>query len=249
MAARLAEALPVAVVPRDLGKETNIMKRASHLFNTDQRQKIQETVAQAEASTSCEIVPVVATASGRYDRAEDILGLWLASIAAIIVWTLYPRSVEEPGDFSTTWFDPGLVALVASIVVAFLVGAVLGSQVSWLRRLFTPNDQMKDEVAASARQAFFDRRVHHTSGATGLLIYVSLFEHRAMILADQVVLEKLGQEKLDLLCQHLTEGLHQGAATDAICSVIQTAGQQLAEVLPRQEGAANELSDALVLMD
>lgn len=225
------------------------MQRASTLFCADQRQKIQETVAQAETNTSCEIVPVVASASGRYDRAEDVLGLWLATIAAIMVWTLYPRTTEETGDWAGTSFDSGLVALVASIVVAFLIGAVLGSQIGWLRRLFTPSDQMTDEVAARARQAFFDRRVHHTSGATGLLIYVSLFEHRAAILADQEVLEKLGQAKLDELCNQLTDGLHQGHPTEAICAVIEAAGQQLAGVLPRAEGATNELPDALVLID
>ncbi|QDU77938.1 hypothetical protein Pan97_50170 [Bremerella volcania] len=225
------------------------MQRASTLFSTDERQKIQETVAQAEASTSCEIVPVVATASGRYDRAEDVLGLWLATIAAIMIWTLYPRSTDELGDWTGTSFDSGLIALAASIVVAFLVGAMLGSRIGWLRRLFTPSDQMKDEVAARARQVFFDRRVHHTSGATGLLVYVSLFEHTATILADQEVLEKLGQAKLDELCRQLTEGLGQGHPTEAICAVIQSAGQQLSEVLPRSEGAANQLPDVLVLMD
>ena len=249
MADRLAVVLPVAVVPQALGKETIAMQRASTLFSADQRQRIQETVAQAEANTSCEIVPVVATASGRYDRAEDVLGLWLATIAAILVWTLYPRAAEETGDWAGMSFDTGLVALVASIVVAFLVGAVLGSQIGWLRRLFTPSDQMKDEVAARARQAFFDRRVHHTSGATGLLIYVSLFEHRAAILADQEVLEKLGQAKLDELCNQLTGALHDRHPTEAICAVIESAGQQLGGVLPRAEGAANELPDALVLID
>lgn len=248
-AVRLAEALPVAVVPRVLGKELTVMQRASNLFSADQRQKIQETVAQAEATTSCEIVPVVATASGRYDRAEDILGLWLATIAAILVWTLYPRMPKETGDWAGLSFDTGLLALVASIVVAFLVGAMLGSQISWLRRLFTPSDQMKDEVAAKARQAFFDRRVHHTSGATGLLIYVSLFEHTATILADQEVLEKLGQTALDELCQQLTAGLHQGHPTDAMCGVIEAAGKQLASVLPRTDTDTNELPDALVLID
>jgi len=225
------------------------MQRATTLFSADQRQKIQETVAQAEAKTSCEIVPVVATASGRYDRAEDILGLWLATIAAVLVWTLYPRSTDEVGDWAGMSFDWGLLVLVASIVAAFLVGAVLGSRIPWLRRLFTPHDQMQDEVAAKARQAFFDRRVHHTSGATGLLIYMSLFEHTAVVLADQEVLEKLGQGALDELCQKLTEGLHRGHPTDALCGAIEAAGEQLAGILPQTEGAANQLPDVLVLMD
>ena len=45
-------------------------------FSDEQRRAVAQAVAEAEGKTSAEIVPVVATASGRYDRAEDIVGLW-----------------------------------------------------------------------------------------------------------------------------------------------------------------------------
>ncbi len=225
------------------------MQRASQLFSPEQRQQIKEVVVEAESKTTCEIVPVVATASGRYDRAEDIVGLWLAAIAALAVWQLNPRSAEEPGTWAGMSFDMGLIALLVSIVVSFLIGAVVASHVGWLRRLFTPQQQMKDCVSSRAREVFFDRRVHHTSGGTGMLIYVSLFEHRAVVLADQVVLEKIGQDKLDLLCQQLTDRLKEGDATQAMRHVIQEAGNELAAVLPQKDGSTNELSDALVLID
>ena len=110
---------------------------------------------------------------------------------------------------------------------------------------------MLEEVAARAQQGFFDKRVHHTSGATGLLVYVSMFEHIAMVLGDQEILDNpgLGQAFLDRLCKKLTDGLHQGNPTDAICEVIAEAGQQLSGPLPRDEGDVNELQDALVLID
>jgi len=106
-----------------------------------------------------------------------------------------------------------------------------------------------DEVSARAREIFFDKRVHHTSDATGMLIYVSLFEHMAVVLGDQTVLENLGQESLDRLCEQLTQGLHQGDSTDAICGVVAEAGRQLSGPLPRAEGDANELDDTLILID
>ncbi len=146
-------------------------------------------------------------------------------------------------------FYVGLLTMVAGVVVAFIAGAVAGSRIGWLRRLFTPRQQMLEEVAARAREIFFDKRVHHTSGATGMLIYVSLFEHMAVVLGDQEVLDKLGQTFLDQLCQQLTEGLHQRNSTDAICSVIAAAGKQLSGPLPRAEGDVNELQDTLVLID
>ena len=225
------------------------MQRASDLFNAEQRKHIDEAVAEAEAKTSCEIVPVVATASGRYDRPEDIIGLWLAIFAAIAVWLMFPRLSDESGSWDGMPIYVGLLTMVAGVVVAFIVGVVAGSRIGWLRRLFTPRNQMLEEVSARARELFFDKRVHHTNGATGLLIYVSLFEHMAVVLGDQEVLDKLGPTSLDRLCQLLTEGVHQGDLANAICSVIAEAGKQLSGPLPRAEGDVNELQNTLVLID
>lgn len=225
------------------------MRRASDLFNEQRRQQVEQSVVEAEAKTACEIVPVVATASGRYDRPEDIIGLWLAVLAAVTVWLTFPRPSNESGSWDGMPHYVGVLAMGAAVVVAFIAGAVVGSRIGWLRRLFTPHQQMLDEVSSRAREIFFDKRVHHTTGATGLLIYVSLFEHTAVVLGDQEVLDKLGQSFLDALCQQLTEGLKQGDTTDAICRVIAEAGEQLAGPLPRAAGDINELQDVLVLID
>ncbi len=225
------------------------MRRATEFFDEQQRQQIEQAVVEAEAKTSCEIVPVVATVSGRYDRPEDMIGLWLAVIAAVAVWLLFPRSAHESGSWDGLPVYAGVLAMVAGVVLAFIAGTVVGSRIGWLRRLFTPRQQMQEEVSSRAREIFFDKRVHHTSGATGLLIYISLFEHLAVVLGDQEVLDKLGQSFLDQLCQQLTEGLHQGKATEAVCGVIAQAGEQLSGPLPRAAGDVNELPDALVLID
>ncbi len=225
------------------------MQRASDLFSEEQRERIEKAVVEAEAKTSCEIVPVVATASGRYDRAEDMIGLWAAIIAASTVWLTFPPISNESGSWDQVPFYVGLLTLVASIVVSFIAGVVLGNRIGWLRHLFTPRKQMLEEVSARAREIFFDKRIHHTSGATGMLIYVSLFEHQAVVLGDQMVLEKLGQKSLDGLCRQLTEGLHQGDAVEAICSVIAQAGNQLSGPLPRAAGDVNELQNTLILID
>jgi putative membrane protein len=224
------------------------MRSASELFSDQQRRQVAVAVAAAESKTSCEIVPVVATASGRYDRSEDIVGLWLAVPGAIAAWLLLPRAVAS-GSWGGMPLYAGILAMIAAVVVAFVVGAFIATRVAWLRRLFTPRAEMQAEVAARARQVFFDKRVHHTSGATGLLVYVSLFEHIAIVLGDQQILDKLGQSFLDGLCEQLTQGLHKGQFTDALCGVVSSAGDQLALALPRNGQDVNELDDALVLID
>ncbi|HVA51662.1 MAG TPA: hypothetical protein VNH11_35305 [Pirellulales bacterium] len=211
-------------------------------------QRINEAVAAAEAKTSAEIVPVVAAVSGRYDRPEDIVGLWAAAGSLAATWALLPEHAGA-GDWGSLPPWAYLLVLVFSMVVGFVVGAVVGAHVDWLRHLFTPAQQMRDEVFARSRQVFFDGRVHHTAGRTGLLIYVSLFERMAAIVADEAVVAKLGQPALDELRDHLTASLRGQPLADAICNTVAAAGRRLAAVLPRAEGDVNELPDALVVLD
>ena len=226
------------------------MISASQALPPQDRQRICQAVASAESATSAEIVPVVATSSGRYDRAEDIVGLWFAAIAMAVAWYFWPQQVHEAGSWGgwPHWLD--LVVFLASLIGGFLVGAILASKIGWLRRLFTPVAMQRDEVQARARHVFFDSRVHHTQTRSGLLIFLSLYEHQAVILADSAIAAKLQPADLDTLCQQLTGSLHEGMPlADALCQTIAAAGRQLAAIAPREASDVNELPDALVILD
>jgi putative membrane protein len=225
------------------------MTATQKLFTPADRQEVTRAVADAELRTGAEIVPVVARASGRYDRPEDIVGLWTALLALVVAWFLLPSDQLETnswGGFAPAW---QLIGLLTAVVVGFIVGAIAGSRLGWLRRLFTPQQQMADEVMARAKQVFFDRSVRRTVAGSGVLIFVSLFERRAAILADQLVVDKLGQAALDELCRQLTVKLGTMSTTKALCEVIAAAGEQLSSAVPRSAADVNELSDALVVLD
>jgi len=224
------------------------MRHVTRNLTDENYQRINQAVATAESTTSVEIVPVVAAVSGRYDRPEDIVGLWAAVGALTVTWSLLPADTT-PGDWGALPSWARMVFLLLSVVLGFVAGAVVGARVDWLRSLFTPPEQKRDEVLSRARQVFFDSRVHHTAGRTGLLIYVSLFERMASVLADGAVVEKLGQPALDELRDHLTAGLRARPLVDALCDTIAAAGPRLATVLPRLETDINELPDALVVLD
>ena len=225
------------------------MQQASKLFSDEQKQAINTAIAEAESQTSAEILPVVSTTSGRYDRPEDIVGLWLGAAALAVVWVVVPQHSDAVGTWGGTSPLIKLLYMLLELAGGFVIGAVVAGKVGALRWLFTPTKQMRDEVTSRACQVFFDSSIHHTAGGTGMLVYVSLYERMAAVLADQSILEKLGPDVLEELRDKLTTDLRIGEPTEALCQAVGEAGRRLSEVLPRADDDVNELPDHLVIID
>ncbi len=187
------------------------------------------------------------TADFLFETGEDLQ--CFAEFALCATWALWSREVPDHGSWGETppWLE--LLALALAVVLGFIVGAVAGNRIGWLRHLFTPRRQMRDEVWSRAKQTFCDRRIYRTAHATGILIYVSRYERMAAIVADQTIVEKLGQPALDEICAHLTSQLGRQDPTAAICSAIEVAGQRLSACLPRAASDVNELDESLVILD
>lgn len=224
------------------------MARLDTQFSQADRDVITRAVKEAESRTSAEVIPVIAASSGRYDRSADVVGLWTGLAAFLVVWLLFPIKTEH-----ASWGAPSPVwhfaAYAAAIIIGFLIGAVIASRVNVLRRLFTPTLQLREEVQIRARAVFFDQRVHHTASASGVLLYISLFERVATVLADQSVIDKLGQSQIDRLCAEFTQRLQTVSPITALVETILEVGQCLAQPMPRAHGDVNELSDTLIVLD
>ncbi|MDA7681594.1 hypothetical protein N8603_04335, partial [Verrucomicrobiales bacterium] len=145
---------------------------------------------------------------------------------------------------------PFNIFLIASIIAGFAIGAAVANRIGWLKKLFTPSSEMKDEVINKASQIFYDQRVHHTSADSGLLIFISFLEKRAVIFTDEKIEKDLGIKTIESLCDKLTDSLRQKKSpSDSMIQIIEEAGTLLAELLPRDNADENELSDALVCID
>jgi len=225
------------------------MNRASKLFDESQRQRINEAIVAAEAETDADLVPVVAMSSGRYERAEDIFGLWLGLLLGLLMWATMPVRSDELGAWGG--YSPVFIALcmILAVVAGFIAGSTIAGRFWALRRLFTPTRQMHDHVDAAARRAFFDLSIRRTVGATGVLLYVSIYEQMVAVIADEAVLLELGDDALDDACRRFTLALDRHSLTDALVLAIEDTGRRLADALPRTRQTANELPDALVTLD
>jgi putative membrane protein len=226
------------------------MKRASDFFTQEQQHKINAAVVEAEKRTSGEIVPVVATASGRYDRAEDVAGLLLGLTVLTASWLWFQRIVPVQGDWEQGQrLILGLPWILLIVLVSFIVGATLASRIGWLRRLLVSNREMRDEVQRAAWQAFGNFRVGRTAAGTGILLYVSLFEQMVWVLGDDPIAAKLDQRTWDEIRDTIIEGIRRRRAADAFSQAIARCGELLSQHFPYQVGDVNELTDELRVVD
>ncbi len=223
------------------------MRQASEFLTKEELATIEAAVVAAEGKTSVEIVPVVATASGRYDRAEDMVGLWVGSVFMVTLWFLWPVVPIDTGDWGAS-LPLNHLGWIAALLIGFLLGAVVASKVGGLRRLVTPKKEMMEEVERRAREAFFDQRIHHTEGATGVLIYVSIYERLVCVLADDAVTKVLPDGEVRRLCDELTKTLGNKPA-EGLAATIASLGNTLSVPLPRAEDDVDELANAVVLID
>ncbi len=217
---------------------------ANHVLTEGCRQRIEAAVGEVESKTSAEVVCAIATESGRYDRAESIVGLALALAALCAAHGLYVAlATEGPGDWGAA---PGLSLgwQAAAVVAGFVGGSVIASFIHGIRRLVVRDDEMRDEVERAASHVFTLEAVAATAGRTGLLIYVSLFERRVVVLADQQSRAVLTDEGIEALRDTAVARLRGHRVTEAFVETVQQAGVRLAEALPADRQLdADELSN------
>ncbi|NUP90009.1 MAG: hypothetical protein HUU25_09330 [Candidatus Sumerlaeia bacterium] len=224
--------------------------RASRCFSKQERRAIEAAVAEAESQTSGEIVPVVATCSGRYDRAEDLFGVVTALAAVAVVWVLFQRVETSDEAWSLGHgLVLGLGPLLLVFLLAFGAGATLASWVPVLRHPFVTNREMQEEVERAAAQAFQRFRVRRTVGGSGVLLYISLWEHMVCVLADETVSERVKQSEWEDIRDLIVDGIQEGEPVDALIAAVQRCGELLARHFPPRLDDENELTNELRLID
>jgi putative membrane protein len=219
---------------------------ASKLFNPEDRKAVSAAVAEAEKKTSAEIVPVVATASDGYERAEDLVGFAMAFLAVAAAWTQFHRL---PTDWDTESVSIQLPYVLSAMLGGWIVGVFLAKAAPWLKRLAISRAKMTGRVLVAAGHSFNALHAHKTAGGTGVVIYVSLFEHRVCVWADKHVSAKIPEAEWKGITEALVRALRDGKPRDGMVEAIRHCGDLLAKHFPVQSGDVNELPNELRLLD
>jgi putative membrane protein len=191
-------------------------------------EKITAAVQEAEKETAGEIVVVVAGSSSAWARPRGAFAFGVAAVLTVSAWAVAPS-------FVMPW-------LVAVFPVGFALAWLLSGVPAFLRALLT-DDAVDEAVLRAAKVAFVDHGVHRTKDRAGVLVYVSLFEHRVQILGDAGIHKVVGEAGWKGYVHTLASSL-KGGDVDGVVGVVKDIGRVLAREFPPSAENPNELPDA-----
>jgi putative membrane protein len=192
---------------------------------------IAAAIRTAEQHTSAQLICVLAHASSDYTTIPILLASLLALALPWPLIYLTPWSVER--------------IFLAQLVVFIVAGLLL----SWLplRSRLVPRRVQRVWAHRAALEQFVLRHVSHTAKRTGVLIFVSLAERYARIIADEGIATKVPNAEWQAAIDALTGHMRDGRIAAGFVAAIERCGAVLAEHAP-PDGSPNELPDRLYVM-
>jgi putative membrane protein len=212
-------------------------------------EEVTAAVTAAEARTDGEIVTVVA---GQSDAYHDV-GLHWSVLAMLLVLALLAAWPEAAAALyeavAGAWSVPGPGALftVALVLLAltFLLFRLLFAYLP-LRMALTPPATKTRRVRRRALALFRTAAEKRTRAATGVLLYLSLAEHRAELIADESIHSRVAPEIWGEAMADLIGEVKAGRPGSGMAKAVERIGAVLAEHFPRSAGDQNELPDRLI---
>ncbi|MFC1580316.1 TPM domain-containing protein [Thermodesulfobacteriota bacterium] len=215
------------------------MKDLSRKFLYEsERQRIMERVKKAETLTSGEIVPLIVSSSFNYPMANVLGGALFGFFLALILTPVVGRQL---------WLGPSNMWLfIGFFVSSFIVCYILVKMVPWLKRVFISKTEMESEVNEAAITAFYREGLNKTRDETGILIFISVFEHKVCVLADKGINNKVHEGQWDEIVAMIIDGIKKKRQADAICEAIEKVALLLREHFPIRPDDRDELENLIV---
>jgi putative membrane protein len=209
--------------------------KPSRLIDPADRLRIERTVLEAERETAGEIVVAVLRACDAYAALPWRLGVVLAALAGLGAWIFGPPLPA-----------PSLLALEAA---GLALGHGIG-RIDAVRRLLAGEAQLDAAVARRTQRAFMELGLGRTAGRTGILILVTLLEHRVVVLGDEGVNRVLDpDESWEQVVDAILSGIRRKRPVDGLLEGVQRCGEILARHLPAPPRNPDEVPRALLLED
>ena len=218
------------------------------LTEADHR-RVSAAIAEAEAGTAGEIIAVTANRSDAYHDVglHYAVGVLFLVLAAVAAW---PRLLDLWWSLLMGWSAPPtqreLLTLLLGVCLAKFLAILFVMKWMPLRLALTPGATKTRRVRRRAIILFKAAAERRTVGRTGILIYLSMDEHRAEIVGDEAIVTVTTPETWGEAMAALLVEVKAGRPADGIVAAIHDVGQVLAEHFPRSATDKNEIPDKLI---
>lgn len=207
-------------------------------FSPAELERIKNAVKTAESKISGEIVPVFVEKSSHYTIANYRAAL-IGAAAVFFLIVIFDRYVP-----SLAVYDPVLIFVL--VMLGGFIGGMKSHFINPVKRLMLSQSYMDQATRKRAQTAFLEEEVFNTRQRTGIMIFISFFEHEVIVMADKGISKVVEQKEWDSIVRKIIEHVKQGKITDGIEAAILRCGEILLEkgfvVTPDD---VNELKDDL----
>ncbi len=216
-------------------------KLASKFLSEPEKQAIEACVKEVEKHTSGEIVPMVVSSSYHYPMSDMIGALVFALLISVGVTLAYSFQKAWGGVTAMDlWLFPAVFA------VSFLLFHELVKRIPGLKRIFITKTEIAEEVEEAALTSFYRNGLSETRDRTGILIFISVFERKALVLADEGINAKVDtgvwQEVVDLV----VDSIKARQQAEGICRAVRRCGELIRENFPVKSDDTDELGNLIV---
>ena len=206
------------------------------LFSEVDLEAIRAATAAGESRTAGEIVPYIVERVVDRDTAR-----WRGATLGALGVALVAGIANAFGDF---WGGYGVWWITLPAVVGAGAGYLVAGIDTVGRRLI-PEDHIERSVHLRAEAAFLEEEVFATRDRTGILVFLALFERRAVILADEGIHRAVPQGEWQHVVDDLIAGVKARRAAAALIEAIARCGGLLEQYeVERRPDDEDELPDA-----
>lgn len=216
----------------------NIKKK----FSDADLDRISQAVKGAEDKISGEIVPVIVERSSTYTIAVYKAAIIAAALTFLGIVVLDRYVLEEASH--TLLYDPLFIFLF--VVLGGCVGAVITNFSDSIKRLLVAQKYQDLVTRQAAENAFLEEEIFNTRQRTGIMIFISFFEHEVIVMADTGINKVVDQQQWDILVSEIIGKIKNGNLVEAIVHGIERCGSLLLEKgFKKTDDDINELHDDL----
>lgn len=215
-----------------------IKDMAKTFLTQEEQDRVTRAVKEAELQTSGEIVPMIVSNSYEYPK---------AILIASLLYSLAPAYALAHLLSMYLWIDFLHIHIFFLLYVpVFFLCYWIVSTYRFLVRMFISKEEMAIEVEEEATKSFFLERLYETKDANGILLFISVFEKKAWILADRGINERIEQHEWQKIVDGLTAEIRKGNSAEGICEAIQNIGAILKDHFPYKRNDTDELHNLII---